>query len=372
MISARRIEIRFGWLISALLVLVSLTSVHASELDSDVFWKISKGGKTSYAFGILHAATFSDVPAVVLNQLRSSRIFMRESIMEDGVGDTPAKLLAARTTQSVYRILSPGAAKKLKIFWSQVPRDFIADIEFFKPGAVLYFLTQSLWALDQGVKKNIIEGKALEFVTPKTVTEVAGRSLDALISDVVKNAGIPYRSFETPGTTLGFYADNIDAATLSRYIMKHVPSMPAMDLLKVTQIEKLPLEWRRVYEQRKLQQQRLDELANLVNQRYAKADGRGALGAYMEKFSINNSIAEDLESLRPKVLRHKLWMESVLEQLEKGDVFIGTGLGHLLSRGVYPNEPSLIDLLRQNGYLVTAVPICEVILSNKTETSTSP
>lgn len=358
----RTIQSLFVAAAGGLIVLSCFPLAHASGVDSDVFWKISKDGKTSYAFGIMHTAGLSDVPAAVLEKLRSSRIFMREAIAAVDANDTADALLAASTMQSVYRSLSPGAAKKLKIFWSQVPPGFLQSIEFYQPGAVLFILTQNLSLIDKAVTKNIKEGKIGEFTTPKIVTEVTGRSLDDRMSEFVRSAGIAEYPMEKQGRMLKVYSDDIDAAMLSRYIMKHVPSMSAVDLLKVTEIKKLPPEWRRAFELRQSQQQRIENLNDLMNERYANADGIGALNAYMEKFSLNNSLSDDLESLRPKVLRHKLWLGSILKELEKGDVFIGTGLGHLLSRSVYPNDPSLIDLLRQNDYEVTAVPLCEAKL----------
>jgi uncharacterized protein YbaP (TraB family) len=356
----RTTKVFFGWVSGVLIALLWVAFAHASEPDADVFWKISKDGKTSYAFGIMHTAGLSDVPAPVIDRLRSSRIFMREAVVAlDRTGDLSDMLHASSSPQSVYRSLSPGAAKKLKVFWSQVPKGFLLSLEFYKPGAVLFILTQSLSVLDQAVKRNIKEGKILEFDTPEVVTEVTGRSLDDLMTEVARNAGVVDLPMEKPGKSLKVYSDEVDAPTLSRYIMKHVPSMSAVDLLRITQIKKLPPEWRRAFELRESQQELATKLTSSMIEHYSKADGLGALNAYMEKFSVNHSVAEDLETLRPKVLRHKLWLDVLLGELEKGNVFIGTGLGHLLSRSVYPNEPSLVDLLRQKGYEVTAVTLCE-------------
>lgn len=262
----------------------------------NVFWKISNTNnkEVSYLFGTIHLI---DKDKYVLPKTITKRLIKSDLvIMEIADLDDQTGMLEMITLKNgrMTDILSP------------IQKDS------------LYAYTKNNFGLDSTMfEKTMGKFKPVFFLQlPYASLLMACESYDKNINKIANEAKIPIVGLETAKEQLSYF-DNLSKDLQAKMVMEVIHD--TSDFVKT---------WNNMQEL-------------YLNQQVSDMMTFNSSGADVMKFYENTLSSE----------RNRKWMNTLIDQLKEKSTFIAVGAGHL------PDEEGLVNLLRQEGFIVSPVQI---------------
>jgi uncharacterized protein YbaP (TraB family) len=263
---------------------------------NNVFWEISKPGskKVSYLFGTIHLI---DKDKYILPNSVISKLSKSDLVvMEIADLDNQTGMLDLITLKEgrMTDILSNSQKDSLYQF---TERKFGMDSSSFEAAMGKF--------------------KPVFFMQlPYASLVLTSESYDKNINKLAKNEGIPILGLETAEEQIGYF-DNLSSELKAKMIMQVIQDTTDF---KAT--------W--------------ENLQSLyLNQKVSEMSAMNAGGADIMKF-YETTLSSD---------RNKRWLQTITNSMEKSSTFIAVGAGHL------PGNDGLVNLLKQEGYLLTPIQI---------------
>ncbi len=273
-----------------------------------VYWKISKGDKTSWLIGTIHISDtrVSRIPDYFKKKIGAARLVLVESTERQGAEFTskflrpPSKERAQKTTSlsEAWAKFSPQEQKLLER--EARSKNFSIAIMKLYPLGILSLL------IDQ----------------PKC-DKNNKRYLDAYIEKAAKKARIPVSGLDDVDMLIKVMtSSNLDDATYIDYVKRELPR----------------LKFRRHMLETMVQMYLKGEIVKFAE------FSRARMHSYLPPRTVRLLERDTFQKLI--VARNKFWMKRLVGEMRKGNVVVAVGAGHLNGTN------GLLNLLRQQGFAI--------------------
>lgn len=290
--------------IGILIIMLSFFGLSCDEKKTgaradSVFWKIEYDGKTSWLFGTMHAPSpvFENMPEPVKTALAASEIFFSEIEPDGGNQREVMRKMLLPETETLQLKIGEQRFKRLKSLTDK----------FIPPPSSEQLNRYKVWAA------------ALYIAWPRKSAD--SLPVDILLYEKAKAVGCRTAGIESPDEQ----TDLLDA---------------------FTEIEQMQL-----LEEALEEGESNYKLLNKLMDKYVAQDLSGMADEFFLKNSCYSPEFKEKFINILLVRRNSLFLERLLPEIRKNNVFIAVGAGHLIGK------EGLVSLLEREGCRVTPVKI---------------
>lgn len=276
---------------------ISCDKKKAGTYADSVFWKIEYDGKNSWLFGTMHMPSpiFKNMPEPVKTALANSKIFFSEIELNDKNQHEVVRKMLLPDTETLESKIGKRRFERLKV---------ITD-KFIPPISSEQINKQKIWAA------------SLYVAWPRKSTDTL--PVDILLFEMAKTIGCKTAGIESPEEQLSL----LDAFT------------------EVEQIQLL--------DEALEEAESNYELLNSLMKKYIAQDLNGMAEEFFSKTSCYSPELKEKFINSLLIGRNKLFLERLLPEIKKNNVFIAVGAGHLIGK------EGLVSLLEKEGCKLTPV-----------------
>jgi uncharacterized protein YbaP (TraB family) len=311
-----------------------------------ILYSVEKDGKTSHILGTVHIvkAKVDDVHPLLPGLMSRARMALLEvNFATDRHVNFKvfvANVLKNNPITSKSEGLSIEAEKRLEAFFNKISKDHAyAKLWKFLPPGVVLLLVEALY-------KHIN-------ADPEQISVINNQDtfIDERISRLLKSLNKPIIPLDGEQRYEQALSKNIDVEGLSDYLLETLPEVKIQELGENEGKYKYVINGFKEALESKISRQALIEA--YLN------DDAGRVFSEVDQSNLKRFGHYDALLFG----RNVTWTPKIIEELDKGSVLIVVGLAHLHMQRDWGK--SLLQILEDNGYKVTALPKADYLLSLK-------